>query len=189
MTRIIAGSAGGRIIETPRGPRTRPTTDRVREALFSRIDSVLDLRAARVLDLYAGSGALGLEAASRGARSVWCIEREPRTAALIARNAKHLGLDVVQVSADRVDRALAAEQDVAYDLVLADPPYQMSEEDLSATLGVLVAQGWVSDEAMVVLERSSRSPEPSWPPGLHAVRTRAYGQTALHEAIAVSQAG
>ncbi|MGB5936510.1 MAG: 16S rRNA (guanine(966)-N(2))-methyltransferase RsmD [Ornithinimicrobium sp.] len=185
MTRIIAGNAGGRIIETPRGARTRPTTDRVREALFSRVESVLDLSDTRVLDLYAGSGALGLEAASRGARSVWCIERDPRTAAMIARNAKHLGVDVVQVSADRVERALATGGDTAYNLVLADPPYSMSEQDVSATLDALIAQGWVADEAMVMLERSSRGPEPTWPTGLRGVRTRTYGQTALHEAIAV----
>lgn len=184
MTRIIAGSAGGRTITTPRGSRTRPTTDRVREALFSRVEAVLSLADSRVLDLYAGSGALGLEAASRGARSVRCVESDARTAALISRNAEHLGLGVVSVSTDRVERVLAHGADTAYDLVLADPPYPLSEEGLAAVLSALVEQGWLAPEAMVVIERSRRGPEPTWPPGLQAVRTRTYGETALHEAIA-----
>lgn len=185
MTRIIAGSAGGRIILTPRGSRTRPTTSRVREALFSRVEAVLDLVDARVLDLYAGSGALGLEAASRGAQSVWCVESDPRTAALISRNARELGLDDVQVRADKVERALAVGGAATYDLVLADPPYPMSEAEVAATMAALVEHGWLSDEAMVVIERSSRGPTPTWPPGLQHVRSRTYGEAVLHEAIAV----
>ncbi|MGB5951080.1 MAG: 16S rRNA (guanine(966)-N(2))-methyltransferase RsmD, partial [Ornithinimicrobium sp.] len=163
---------------------TRPTTDRVREALFSRIESVVDLSGARVLDLYAGSGALGLEAASRGARSVWCVESDPRTAALITRNARLLNLGGVEVTTDRVERALAGGSHAgAYDVVLADPPYPMSEEDVTACLTALVTHEWLANESIVVIERSSRSPEPTWPTGLEYVRSRAYGETALHEAI------
>ncbi|CAN5612512.1 16S rRNA (guanine(966)-N(2))-methyltransferase RsmD [soil metagenome] len=186
MTRIIAGLAGGRTLQTPRGSSTRPTTDRVREALFSRIDAVLDLQGAHVLDLYAGSGALGLEAASRGAAVVRCIEADRRTATLISGNAAQLGLDAVEVRANRVERVLAAGSDTAYDLVLADPPYPLSEPEISAMLQALVAGGWLAGEAMVVLERSHRSPMPDWPAGIDHVGSRRYGQTALHEGIAAA---
>jgi 16S rRNA (guanine966-N2)-methyltransferase len=182
VTRIIAGRAGGRTIAVPRGTGTRPTTDRVREALFSRVEALMDLDGARVLDLYAGSGALGLEAVSRGAAHLLAVERHRATAALVARNARALGLaDAVEVRAGSVDRLLAEEGGgPGYDLVLLDPPYPLAEEDLTRVLGLLVAQGWLRDDALVVVERSTRSPEPTWPPGLAHVRSRAYGETTLH---------
>lgn len=183
MTRIIAGSAGGRALQTPRGDATRPTTDRVREALFSRLESLLDFTDARVLDLYAGSGALGLEAASRGAAHVLCVESDKTTAALIGRNAASVGLPMVSVRADRVERALARGPDMgAYDLVVADPPYWFDEDAIADLLGALMEQEWLSAEAVVVLERSSRSPHPRWPAGLGAMRSKKYGETMLHDA-------
>ncbi len=185
MTRIIAGRAGGRTIETPRGAGTRPTTDRVREAVFSRLQALTDLDGALVLDLYAGSGALGLEAVSRGAGHLLAVERHRATAALAGRNARTLGFgDVVQVRTAPVERVLRAgpgpEQQEGYDLVLLDPPYPLPEDDLADVLALLVDHGWLAPGALVVIERSARSPRPRWPAGLAHLDSRSYGETALH---------
>ncbi len=183
MTRIIAGLAGGRPLQTPKGDATRPTTDRVREALFSRLESLLDFTDARVLDLYAGSGALGLEAASRGAAHVLSVESDKATAALIGRNAASLGLSMVSVRADRTERLLHHGPDAAaYDLVVADPPYSVDEDTIAHMLVALMTHRWLSPQAVVVLERSSRSPAPRWPAGLGALRSKKYGETMLHDA-------
>lgn len=185
MTRIIAGSAGGRTIRTPKGRDTRPTTDRVREALFSRVEALLDLDGVRVLDLYAGSGALGLEALSRGADHLLAVEKHRPTARLVEVNARELGLaDRVEVRAASVETVLAPETDPetdrAYHLVLADPPYPMGEEALTEVLAALVTGGWLDPDALLLVERSSRSPRPTWPDGLRHLDTRVYGETALH---------
>lgn len=184
VTRIIAGVAGGRTIRTPRGRDTRPTTDRVREALFSRVEALLDLDGARVLDLYAGSGALGLEALSRGAEHLLAVEKHRPTAALVEANARDLGLgDRVEVRAAPVDVVLAGGHGAGadgYHLVLADPPYPLGEEDLTQVLTALVDGGWLDPDALVLVERSSRSPRPAWPQGLRHLDSRAYGETALH---------
>lgn len=182
MTRIIAGTAGGRTIRTPRGRDTRPTTDRVREALFSRVEALLDLDGARVLDLYAGSGALGLEALSRGAAGLVAVERHRPTARLVEQNAALLGLaDQVSVHAGAVEPLLAAGPGgPAFHLVLADPPYPLGEEELTRALAALVRHGWLEPDALVVVERSSRSPRPTWPAGMDHLDTRSYGEAALH---------
>lgn len=186
MTRIIAGRAGGRSIATPRGSGTRPTTDRVREAVFSRLQALIDLEGARVLDLYAGSGALGLEAVSRGAAHLLAVEKHRATAALVERNARDLGLaDRVRVRAASVTTVLRegpAGEDDSYHVVLLDPPYPLSEPDVAEVLGLLVTQGWLDPEAVLVVERSSRSPEPTWPSGLAHLGSRTYGETAVHVA-------
>lgn len=180
MTRVIGGSAGGRRLRTPPGEATRPTSDRVREALFSSLESLLGgLDDLRVLDLYAGSGALGLEALSRGAARLTAVESDRRTARLVGENARTLGLDSVEVVPLPVARALAAAPREAFDLVLADPPYPLEEDDLARVLALLVAPGWLSADAVVVVERSARSPEPTWPAGLVPLRHRSYGETAL----------
>ncbi len=179
MTRIIGGAAGGRRLETPRGDRTRPTSDRVREALFSAVEAWCgSWHGLRVLDLYAGSGALGLEARSRGAGAVLLVEHDRRTATLVARNARVLGLDAVEVRAQKVRTALTGPppQD-PFDLVLVDPPYPLGESELAADLAEL--GGWLAPGALVVLERSTRSPAPTWPPGVEAGRSRRYGETTL----------
>ncbi len=187
MTRIIAGEFGGRALATPRGADTRPTTDRVREAIFSTVQSLLDLAGARVLDLYAGSGALGLEALSRGAGSAVLVERDRRTAQVLAANVAALGVrQRAQVVTERVDRVLErGPQGDPFDLVLLDPPYPLGEEELSKSLRLLVSAGWLSPETIVLVERSTRSPEPSWPAGLTPIRSRAYGETMVHLAEAV----
>jgi 16S rRNA (guanine966-N2)-methyltransferase len=192
VTRIIAGRAGGRTIATPRGAGTRPTTDRVREAIFSRVEALLDLDGARVLDLYAGSGALGLEALSRGASALLAVERHRPTAALVERNAATLELPgQVQVRAGAVERVLADEDRgrEGFDLVLADPPYPLAEEELTRVLGLLVTAGWLTEDALVVVERSTRSPAPTWPPGLEHLDTRTYGETAVHWAEPAARDG
>ena len=191
MTRIIGGTAGGRRLQTPRGDRTRPTSDRVREALFSAVESWAGSWAGlRVVDLYAGSGALGLEARSRGAERVTLVEHDRPTARLIATNARTLGMDGVEVRAEKVRGALdrgpseREDGDREHDLVLADPPYPMGEEELARDLEAL--PGWLAPGALVVLERSSRSPEPRWPEGVTTLRSRRYGETTLWYGLAAS---
>ena len=179
MTRIVAGAAKGRTLQVPRGSSTRPTSDRVREALFSRLEHEGVLDGARVLDLFAGSGALGLEAASRGAEHVLLVDSSPAAAAACRRNAAVLGLAQAQVRSQPVASLLAGPAAVPYDLVLLDPPYSLPEQALSASLARLVAGGWLTDHALVVVERSARSPEPRWPAGLARAAERRYGETRL----------
>ena len=181
MTRIIAGVAGGRTLRTPPGSGTRPTSDRVREALFSALDAREAVRGKRVLDLYAGSGALGLEAASRGAASVVLVESDRRAADVIARNVRDLGLAGVRVVRSTVGTLLAAEPrpSEAADLVLVDPPYDVDEEALAVVLRRLGA-AWLAPGGLVVVERSTRSPEPTWPSGVERRGSpRKYGETTV----------
>ncbi len=189
MTRIISGTARGLRLETPRGDRTRPTSDRVREALFSAIESWAgSLHGLRVLDLYAGSGAVGLEAWSRGADAVTFVESDRRTADLIRRNARVVGCDVAQVLARSVTAALAGGADAPYDLVFSDPPYPLDEAAVTDDLALLAAQGWLVTGARVIVERGSRSPEPAWPAGIRPLpgkrRMKKYGETKLWYAAA-----
>lgn len=182
MTRIISGLAGGRRIQTPPGDGTRPTTDRVREALFSRLEHLDVLAGARVLDLYAGSGALGLEAASRGAAQVVMVESSRPAAAVVRRNIAAVGLATARLEAQTVERMLLAGPGAhggRVDLVLADPPYGVSEDGLADALQLLVVHHWLEAEALVVVERSSRSPEPRWPDRLPPTGERRYGETRM----------
>ncbi|HZL01674.1 MAG TPA: 16S rRNA (guanine(966)-N(2))-methyltransferase RsmD [Cellulomonas sp.] len=175
MTRIVAGSAGGRTLQVP--PKgTRPTSDRVREALFSRLEHLGALPDARVLDLYAGSGALGLEAASRGAAFVTLVESARVAADVCRRNVSALGLgDAVTVAVERVERFVARPVVAPWDLVLVDPPYGVPDDELAAVLGDLA--GALAADAVLVVERSTRSPEPTWPAGVERLDDRTYGET------------
>lgn len=180
MTRIIGGTAGGRRLTTPRGAQTRPTSDRVREALFSAIESWCgSLQGLRFLDLYAGSGAVGLEAWSRGAGVVTLVEQDKKTAALIAGNASALGFGRANVVTGAVATALAKPPAAPYDIVFLDPPYPLAEEALAADLAALADNGWLVPGALVVIERSARSPEPTWPAAFEDVRSRKYGESML----------
>ena len=180
MTRIIGGSAGGRRLKAPAGDRTRPTSDRVREALFSSLDSDLgSLAGLRFLDLYAGSGAVGLEARSRGAGVVTLVEQDRRTASLIRDNLRTLGFNQVEVVAGAVARVLAGPPRAPYDVVFLDPPYDLGTGDVMAALTALVEHGWLAEGAVVVVERSTRSGELDWPRGLAAARSKRYGETTL----------
>ncbi|WP_345543590.1 16S rRNA (guanine(966)-N(2))-methyltransferase RsmD [Microbacterium jejuense] len=180
MTRIIAGRAGSLALDVP-DAGTRPTSDRVRESLFGALESADAVRGAAVLDLYAGSGALGLEAASRGAASIDLVEKAPRAATVAQRNAarvaKAVGADVViRVHRSAADAYLRTASG-SFDLVFLDPPYDVGETELAATLALvapLVAAG-----GDVVIERASRSPEPALPDGLVASRSKRYGDTTL----------
>lgn len=185
MTRIIAGSAGGRHLHTPPGSGTRPTSDRVREAMFSRLEHLDVLSGARVLDLYAGSGALGLEAASRGAQRVVLVEASRPVVQVARRNVRDLGLgEPVRVVGDRADRVLLGGPDGAgeegrFDLVLLDPPYDVAQPALGDVLQLLVTHRWLAADALVVVERSTRSPEPLWPAALRPLGPRRYGETTV----------
>jgi 16S rRNA (guanine966-N2)-methyltransferase len=179
MTRIIGGTAGGRRIDAPRGTSTRPSSDRVREALFSAIESWCgSLQGLRFLDLYAGSGAVGLEAWSRGAGVVTMVEQDRRTAALIAANAKTLGFAKANVVVASVAATLARPPAAPYDIVFLDPPYPTPDAEVDDALG-RVGGEWVVPGGMVVVERSSRSHAPRWPAGFIDTRERKYGETTL----------
>lgn len=181
VTRIIAGAAGGTVLDVPaRG--TRPTSDRVRESLFAALESAHAVAGARVLDLYAGSGALGLEALSRGALSVDLVESAGPAAAVVERN----GLRVVKSAGTdvrpRVHRASVTPflRSAAgpWDLVFLDPPYDVTDEELTDALVALSPR--LAAEATVVVERAKRSPAPRWEAAeLEGVRDRRYGDTTL----------
>jgi 16S rRNA (guanine966-N2)-methyltransferase len=182
VTRIIAGLAGGRRIAVPPGRRTRPTSDRAREGLFASVTAALGtLEGAAVLDAYAGSGAVGLEALSRGAGDVLLIESDPKASAVIRRNTTDLGLPGGTLISDRVDRVLARGpgQHARRHLVFADPPYAASGAEVTRMLELLAAQGWLVPGALVVIERASRDRPPDWPPGYQPGPSRRYGEATL----------
>lgn len=182
MTRIIAGVAGGRRLEVPSGRSTRPTSDRTREGMFAAVLAMLgSLEGTSVLDLYAGSGAIGLEALSRGAADVLLIESDPGAAQIIRRNIAVVGLPGATVIQDRVGRALRSGPGRAgrRDLVFADPPYAADDDELEAVLAALADEGWLARDALLVLERDARSGPPSWPKGYSQQRSRRYGETVL----------
>ena len=180
MTRSIGGTAGGRRIRTPTGDSTRPTSDRVREALFSAVDAAVGtISGLRFLDVYAGSGAVGLEARSRGAGVVTMVEHDRRTAALIRDNVKSLGFTGIDVVASPAARALSHPPRAPYDIAFLDPPYAVPVEDVVAALHALRDHDWLTRDALVVVERSSRGPELAWPEGFTGDRTRKYGETTL----------
>lgn len=179
MTRIVAGSARGRRLKVPPGERTRPTSDRVREALFSSLESMFgSLFGRRVLDLYAGSGALGLEAASRGAAYALLVESDAAAVRAIRANISAVGIPGVEVRAASVERTLAHPPTEPFDLIMADPPYTMGSDDLSGVLAAL-ANGWLAGDALVVIERPRRGGPVVWPTGLVCERKRRYGETML----------
>ena len=166
MGRIIAGGARGTRLVAPDGRATRPTTDRVREALFN------------ALDLFSGSGAVGLEAASRGADPVHLVERDRRAAGVICRNLAATGLGA-RLHVRDVAAFLAAPAPVVFDVIVADPPYALPGDELSELLGAAVSGGFLVDDGLLVVERSSRDPEPRWPDGFGPGARRDYGETAL----------
>jgi 16S rRNA (guanine966-N2)-methyltransferase len=179
VTRIVAGALGGRRLTVPAGQGTRPTSDRVREALFSSLDNLLDLDGSRFADLYAGSGAVGLEACSRGAVQVLLAEADAKAARIIRGNIAALGVaGRVRLVTDKVERLVAGEPDEGYDAVFIDPPYAVSDERVRAVLDDL-ARRWLAPGAVVVVERSSRGAPMAWPDGLGAVAERRYGETSL----------
>jgi 16S rRNA (guanine966-N2)-methyltransferase len=177
MTRVIAGEAGGRRLAVPGGTSTRPTSDRAREGLFASVASELgSLAGRRVLDLYAGSGAVGLEALSRGAGHVLLVESDARAVAVIKANIAAIGMPGAQVRGEKVERLLARPSDLEpFDLVFADPPYAVAADDITRVLAQLT-DGWLAPDALVVVERATRSGEITWPNGLQLAKSRRYGE-------------
>lgn len=196
MTRIVAGHAGGRRLAVP-VTGTRPTSERVREALFSSLESLLGgLSGTRVLDLYAGSGAVGLEAWSRGAARAVLVEsaavavRVLRSNVATVRDGFDDGLDdglddgragTIEVVAAKAEQAASELAAAGFDLVFADPPYDLPAVQLGGVLATLAQRGVPRVGAVIVVERASRDPW-TWPPGYAKLHDRKYGDATLHYA-------
>ena len=185
MPRVIAGSAKGRPLAVPaRG--ARPTTDQAREAAFSIIagwagtaaDAANALAGRSFLDLYAGSGAVALEAASRGAEPVWAVESDKAAAVVIKKNVAATRLNV-ETAARTVEAFAARPAPAPFDVVWADPPYAVPDEAVDAVLAALAVGGWLAETCLVVVERSKRARPPNWPGGVHPFADRIYGDTRL----------
>jgi 16S rRNA (guanine966-N2)-methyltransferase len=185
MTRIIAGAHGGRRLSAPAGAQTRPTSDRVREAFFSALETMVDLNGARFADLYAGSGAVGLEALSRGATFALLVEADARAARVIRDNIVALKAgESARLITGKVAQVVAMPPEGGpFDVVFADPPYAVPDDEVAELQQALVDNGWLAPDAALVLERSTRTAvrgEPlSWVEGITADRSRRYGETTL----------
>jgi 16S rRNA (guanine966-N2)-methyltransferase len=179
--RIVAGAARGRRLAAPAGQATRPTSDRAREGLFSTLTALRGrLAGARVLDLYAGSGAVGLEALSRGAAHALLVEAAPDVARTARVNMSTVGLPGAEVAVVRVERLVASPPPgEPYDLVFLDPPYAVTDDEVRAVLDALLTQGWLRPDAWAVVERATRGGELSWPAGYLMERSRRYGEGTL----------
>lgn len=184
MTRIVSGLARGRRLAVPRGA-TRPTSDRAREGLLSTLEALLGpLAGARVADLYAGSGAVGLEALSRGARHALLVEADPGALRTLRANVAALGLPGAAVVAGRVGTLVSGPPsgppfDPPYDMVFLDPPYALADAEVRAVLRGLRENGWLGADAVVAVERASRGAELPWPEGYAPLRSRRYGEGTL----------
>jgi 16S rRNA (guanine966-N2)-methyltransferase len=176
VLRIVGGVAKGRRIAVPPAG-TRPTADRAREAMFSTLATLDAVAGARVLDLYAGSGAVGLEALSRGASHALLVESDRKVLSVLRSNVATLGVPGAQVAAGSVATVLAVPPSAPYDLLFADPPYALAAGDLQAVLEA--ARAWLSPDAVVVIERSARDPAWQWPDGFEPLFSRRYGEATL----------
>lgn len=183
--RIIAGAHKGAKLSSPSGANTRPTSDRVKESLFSMLDGYGVLQAANVLDLFAGSGGLGFEAMSRGAAQVDFVDSSLAAIRTLQTNADKLGLDhSAEVHAGDVLHFLAGlpgpehPESQIFDLVFMDPPYPLGEDAVTQILGRLAAH--LDLESIVIVERAARSPEPTMSDGMEIFRAKTFGETAIH---------
>ncbi len=183
MTRIISGFAGSRELKVPKSG-TRPTSDRVREAIFSALESRDAIAGAQVLDLYAGSGALALEALSRGAQAATMVEKNPAAATLLKSNAELIrtagGLpsSAILVATQSVTAFLSRPSATRFDLVFIDPPYELTNEELTLILTEIIPV--LAEDAEVIVERSTRTGQFSIPAGLVQTKTKPYGETTIH---------
>ena len=178
--RIIGGAAGGRRLAVPsRG--TRPTSDRTREALFSTLASLCgQWSGVRVVDLYAGSGAFGLEALSRGAAEAAFVERDRSALRVLQANVDAVGLPGATVMPGDVDDVVSRRCDRPFDIAFLDPPYALPLERVTDVLRLMSEKGWLARGAVVVVERDAREGREPWPDqGWEPVRQRDYGDTAL----------
>lgn len=180
MTRIIAGLARGRRLQVPAGD-TRPTSDRVRESLFSSLESAVDLEGAQVLDLYAGSGALGLEALSRGAERVVLVDKSAPASRAMSANIATVGLPGATVERADVQTFLQAGPQ-PFDVVFLDPPYRLSSRIVEQVLDTLT-QGWLGPQAVVVVERGRGGDDLTWPQGFGQGLNRRLGDTHVLRAV------
>jgi 16S rRNA (guanine966-N2)-methyltransferase len=191
VTRIIAGAARGRRLAVPKGTVTRPTSDRAREGLFATATAIRGpLHGARVLDLFAGSGAVGLEALSRGAARVVFVESDARAARVIRANMAAAALPGGELVCDRVERFLrrGPGAEPAADLVVADPPYAASGDEVTRMLAALASGGWLAPGALVAVERATRSGAVAWPGGYIPDRSRQYGEATFWYGLAAAAA-
>ncbi len=188
MSRIISGSRGGRRLTMPPGDQTRPTSSKVREALFSSLASWtggssgpadVALKGWAFCDLFAGSGAIGLEAASRGAAPVMLVEFSRRAVRTIEQNVAAVDLEV-EVRRDSVEDIVRRQPAYPFDIVFLDPPYELSNPAVEQILQNLVTNGWLTGEGLIVLERSGREPAPRWPDALADTWEKKYGETVLY---------
>ncbi|MGP3986357.1 16S rRNA (guanine(966)-N(2))-methyltransferase RsmD [Streptomyces sp. 3N207] len=184
MTRVIAGAAGGRRLAVPPGTGTRPTSDRAREGLFSSWESQLGgatgWQGLRVLDLYAGSGAVGLEALSRGAAYTLLVETDPRAVRTIKENVRAVGLPGAEVRLGKATQILAEDPpEHPFGLAFLDPPYAVTDDELRETLLTLRARAWLAPGALATVERSTRGGDFRWPEGFEGLRSRRYGEGTL----------
>jgi len=190
MTRIIAGAARGRRLSVPPGTRTRPTSDRAREGLFATITARHgQLDGTAFLDLYAGSGAVGLEALSRGAAPVLFVESDPAAARVIRANMTTVGLPGAELVTGQVATVLrrgpgrVPGDGPAFGVVVADPPYATGDEEVTAMLTALRGD-WLAPGALVVVERATRSGPVTWPGGYAPDRSRRYGEATFWYGLA-----
>jgi 16S rRNA (guanine966-N2)-methyltransferase len=177
--RIVAGAAKGRRLAAP-ASGTRPTSDRAREALFNSLAADIDLDGSRVLDLFAGTGAVGLEALSRGAAEAVFVESNRAALEVLRRNVTTVGLPGAHPVGRSVNAFLGTAPEQPFDLVFADPPYDLDDAQLAGVLEALAAPGWLAPGAHVVVERAARSGPPPWPAALITpVRDKRYGDGVL----------
>ena len=191
MMRIIAGSARGRRLAAPKGTATRPTSDRAREGLFATVTAIRGpLPGARVLDLFAGSGAIGLEALSRGAVRVLFVESDGRAARVIRANLAAVALPGSELISCQVQRFLerGPGAEAAFDLVVADPPYAAPAAEVTGMLTALASRGWLAPEALVAVERATRAGPLPWPAGYRGDRSRRYGEATFWYGLAAAEA-
>ena len=189
--RVIAGIARGRRLAAPKGTATRPTSDRAREGLFATVTAIRGpLPGARVLDLFAGSGAIGLEALSRGAVRVVFVESDARAAQVIRANLAAVALPGGELVCDQVQRFLGRGPgaEAAFDLVVADPPYAASPAEVTGMLTALASGGWLAPGALVAVERATREGPLSWPARYRADRSRGYGEATFWYGLAAAEA-
>lgn len=181
--RIVGGSARGRRLRVPPAG-TRPTSQRAREALFNRVATLLDLDGISVLDLYAGSGALGLEAVSRGASRACFVESDRRAVDVLRANVSAITAGVdhpVHATVERtpVEAFVAGPVPAAFDLIVADPPYDLAGPAVAEVLDRLAGSAWCVPGGVIVVERAARAAALQWPEPVEALAAKRYGDGVL----------
>ncbi|MEE3850719.1 16S rRNA (guanine(966)-N(2))-methyltransferase RsmD [Gordonia sp. LSe1-13] len=181
MTRIIAGELRGRRLTVP-DAGTRPTSDRVREAIFNIVVTRADLDDADILDLYAGTGALGIEALSRGAAHATFVDSRRRATSVISANIGACGLGSSATVVTRPVASFLSSGDGEVDIAFLDPPYDLPDDTMTADLAALAAR-WMAPGGLVIVERAVRAPQTQWPDALTVLVRKAYGDTRVEVAI------